>query len=271
VHNDVTLPEYTVLNMVLPIFHSFAHSHMCQVSYSPRYCEGYGLTDGEAMERLWSRIGRLATATRHMSAGAREITLEYAIRRQKSKKLGQLGEFLLARYNSATSIVQVALIGLGVTSSLVLPKVARTRLAAQLQEFRDLATKPLRYQTWIESDLERYYLTILDLEDCQDRALRSHLVEECCDWEDQLQIQQRVSAQHPDVQDAKRYQVWLYKLHQLRYHAGIYLAKKKELKSPISGGNHGAKKAGRLIVSIAKQRRKLNDLRKEYNKLAGKH
>ncbi|KAI8138651.1 hypothetical protein BJV82DRAFT_522983 [Fennellomyces sp. T-0311] len=41
-------------NMAIGIFHAYAHTMKCQVKYNPRYVEGYSLTDGESMERIWS-------------------------------------------------------------------------------------------------------------------------------------------------------------------------------------------------------------------------
>lgn len=37
-----------------------------QVKYSPRFREGFGLTDGEVMERLWSKVRRYSRMTKEM-------------------------------------------------------------------------------------------------------------------------------------------------------------------------------------------------------------
>lgn len=39
--------------------HAYGHQWACQLVYNPRLCEGLGLTDGEGVERLWSRLRRL--------------------------------------------------------------------------------------------------------------------------------------------------------------------------------------------------------------------
>ncbi|PLW49417.1 hypothetical protein PCASD_01979 [Puccinia coronata f. sp. avenae] len=36
-----------------PVFHAYAHEWGCQVKYNPRYQTGWGLSDGESLERLW--------------------------------------------------------------------------------------------------------------------------------------------------------------------------------------------------------------------------
>ena len=39
--------------------HSYAHQWACQLVYNPRLQEGFGLTDGEGDERIWSRLRKL--------------------------------------------------------------------------------------------------------------------------------------------------------------------------------------------------------------------
>ena len=75
--------------LAIPVFHSYGHKIDCQVSvhvhsqfvkttiidlyflttklkYSPRNLEGYGLTDGEVVERLWAYLRRFARMTKEM-------------------------------------------------------------------------------------------------------------------------------------------------------------------------------------------------------------
>ena len=39
--------------------HSYGHQWVCQLIYNPRIRKGLGLTDGEGVERIWSRFHRL--------------------------------------------------------------------------------------------------------------------------------------------------------------------------------------------------------------------
>ncbi|OAD75358.1 hypothetical protein PHYBLDRAFT_103725, partial [Phycomyces blakesleeanus NRRL 1555(-)] len=48
------------------IFHAYAHVQHCQVKLNPKYRDGFGLTDGECLERLWSYLNRFVTMTRKM-------------------------------------------------------------------------------------------------------------------------------------------------------------------------------------------------------------
>ncbi|KNZ79946.1 hypothetical protein J132_08423 [Termitomyces sp. J132] len=44
--------------------HAYAHQWACQIIYNPRIRTGVGLTDGEGVERLWSRMRKLIAVSR---------------------------------------------------------------------------------------------------------------------------------------------------------------------------------------------------------------
>ncbi|RXW16674.1 hypothetical protein EST38_g9188 [Candolleomyces aberdarensis] len=52
------------LLMATSVMHSYVHQWSCQLHYNPRLKTGLGLTDGENVERLWSRIRGLIGANR---------------------------------------------------------------------------------------------------------------------------------------------------------------------------------------------------------------
>ncbi|KNE95653.1 hypothetical protein PSTG_11018 [Puccinia striiformis f. sp. tritici PST-78] len=41
------------------VFHAYVHEWKCQVKYNPRFNAGWGLSDGEGLERLWSSLSPL--------------------------------------------------------------------------------------------------------------------------------------------------------------------------------------------------------------------
>ncbi|KAJ8080970.1 hypothetical protein PM082_017805 [Marasmius tenuissimus] len=49
------------------ILHSYGHQWVCQIFYNPRLRTGLGLTDGEGVERLWSRLRRIIGIERRSS------------------------------------------------------------------------------------------------------------------------------------------------------------------------------------------------------------
>ncbi|KAK0552574.1 hypothetical protein OC844_006413 [Tilletia horrida] len=68
-------PHRVRLVHVVSIFHVYGHDFGCQMKYSPRRTPGFGLTDGEALERLWSSLADLVPLTRKMSEADRNSTL----------------------------------------------------------------------------------------------------------------------------------------------------------------------------------------------------
>jgi hypothetical protein len=47
------------------VFHSYVHDWPCQLQFNPRYNTGWGLTDGEGLERLWSYLSSLVGPLRY--------------------------------------------------------------------------------------------------------------------------------------------------------------------------------------------------------------
>ncbi|PSS00733.1 hypothetical protein PHLCEN_2v4114 [Hermanssonia centrifuga] len=56
-------------------FHLPAHKASCRYKYSFRYLPGVGMTDGEAVERIWASLNTLALRTREMASGHRHDTI----------------------------------------------------------------------------------------------------------------------------------------------------------------------------------------------------
>lgn len=52
------------ISFAISVFHAYGHQWPCQVVYHPRKCVGFGLTDGEGCERVWSSIRKLISVLR---------------------------------------------------------------------------------------------------------------------------------------------------------------------------------------------------------------
>ena len=61
------------------VFHSYVHNWPCQVEYSPRFNEGWGFSDGEGLERLWSFLSPLVGCLRYATRNHRLAALEHLI------------------------------------------------------------------------------------------------------------------------------------------------------------------------------------------------
>jgi Kyakuja-Dileera-Zisupton transposase len=58
--------------------HAYGHQWACQLVYNPRLRKGLGLTDGEGVERLWSRLRKLIGITRSSGVSKHHLTYFHA-------------------------------------------------------------------------------------------------------------------------------------------------------------------------------------------------
>jgi len=54
--------------------HSFVHAWFCQLHFAPRFKKALGFTDGEGVERLWSRLCKLIPILRHVHVCVLQLT-----------------------------------------------------------------------------------------------------------------------------------------------------------------------------------------------------
>ena len=91
---DDLLAKYS---FAVPVFHAYGHKAECQVqnynhhvslfilcmcvkvSRNPRNIPGYTLSDGEAVERLWSYLRRFSAMTKEMRPAHRVDVLSHAL------------------------------------------------------------------------------------------------------------------------------------------------------------------------------------------------
>lgn len=57
------------------VFHAFVHQWSCQIQYNPRLNMDWGLSDGEGMERIWSRLASLISGLRYSTKAHRLAAL----------------------------------------------------------------------------------------------------------------------------------------------------------------------------------------------------
>lgn len=58
------------------VFHSFVHQWVCQLQYNPRLNMDWGMSDGEGMERIWSRLSSLVSSMRYSTKTHRLADLQ---------------------------------------------------------------------------------------------------------------------------------------------------------------------------------------------------
>jgi len=76
------------------VFHAYAHEASCQCLYHPRKREGFGLTDGEWLERLWSYLERFTKTTRIMTPSHRKLILSLALDHFAETRIQKIGNYL---------------------------------------------------------------------------------------------------------------------------------------------------------------------------------
>ncbi|KAG2079604.1 uncharacterized protein F5147DRAFT_749512 [Suillus discolor] len=82
------------------IFHAYGHQWACQIIYHPRKCEGFGLSDGEGCECLWSALKHLI-APLHISGFHQQLfVLNTQVRHLDNKNLSLYGNWLNRRWNN---------------------------------------------------------------------------------------------------------------------------------------------------------------------------
>ncbi|XP_060714607.1 uncharacterized protein LOC132838346 [Tachysurus vachellii] len=92
------------ISLAVPAFHVYGHKLPCQIKYSTRRLDGFGLTDGEGMERLWSFLRRFARVTKEMTPSHRLDLLTDALLHYGWRKSTDLEVQLLQRLDKAEKI-----------------------------------------------------------------------------------------------------------------------------------------------------------------------
>ncbi|KAI5986471.1 hypothetical protein EDD15DRAFT_2389853 [Pisolithus albus] len=97
------------LKFGISVFHAYGHQWPCQIVYHPRKCAGFGLSDGEGCERLWSSLKRLIPTLRVSGYHQRLFVLDNQIRHNHEKSYAALGQWLNKKWSLCKSKKSVAL------------------------------------------------------------------------------------------------------------------------------------------------------------------
>ncbi|KAI9496512.1 hypothetical protein BDB00DRAFT_785592 [Zychaea mexicana] len=83
------------------IFHITGHAPRYQIHYRPRLKEGWGIQDGEHLERLWSFLNGFVAMTRYMSSLNRRLTLTIALDFYTQQRTANIGTILYSLADSS--------------------------------------------------------------------------------------------------------------------------------------------------------------------------
>lgn len=79
--------------------HAYAHIQSCQVQRNPKFRDGFGLSDGEASERLWAYLNAFVRMTRKMGQYNRHLVVYRAIICRNKEKKANMGEYIINNFS----------------------------------------------------------------------------------------------------------------------------------------------------------------------------
>jgi hypothetical protein len=112
-----------------------------QIKYSPRRLTGFGLTDGEVLERLWSYLRRFGKMTKEMRPSHRIDVLSDAILhygRMSVAKLGKVINLSCTHMKRRNSAVREKLMKINTREILIIPRVRSTSCIVKIMPTRVL-------------------------------------------------------------------------------------------------------------------------------------
>ncbi|KAI8514450.1 hypothetical protein Bbelb_070410 [Branchiostoma belcheri] len=96
------------LSLAVDVFHSYGHNPLCQVKYSTRRLSGYGLTDGEGVERMWAYLRKFSRMSKEMSPDHRIDKLSDALRHYATFKVVDIEVSLKMKLDKAVKAERIA-------------------------------------------------------------------------------------------------------------------------------------------------------------------
>ncbi|KAI7940332.1 hypothetical protein MJO28_013984 [Puccinia striiformis f. sp. tritici] len=83
------------------VFHAYVHEWSCQVKYNPRYQRGWGLSDGESLERLWLSLSPLVSPLRYATRNNRLAALAHRCKFRNKQSIIKLASWLRKKFDQA--------------------------------------------------------------------------------------------------------------------------------------------------------------------------
>ncbi|OAV96048.1 hypothetical protein PTTG_26450 [Puccinia triticina 1-1 BBBD Race 1] len=68
--------ERNLLSFGTSVFHAYVHEWKCQLQYNPRLNDGWGMSDGEGMERIWAFLSPLIRQLRYCTKNHRLVAVD---------------------------------------------------------------------------------------------------------------------------------------------------------------------------------------------------
>ncbi|KAI6023439.1 hypothetical protein EDC04DRAFT_2869568 [Pisolithus marmoratus] len=97
------------LKFGISVFHAYGHQWPCQIVYHPHKCVGFGLSDGEGCEQLWSSLKMLIPILQVSGYHQRLFVLDNQICHFDKKAVAALGQWLNKKWTLCKSKKMLAL------------------------------------------------------------------------------------------------------------------------------------------------------------------
>ncbi|XP_066294857.1 uncharacterized protein [Branchiostoma lanceolatum] len=270
------------IELAIPIFHCYGHKSSCQILYSPRRKEGFGLTDGECVERLWSYLRGFNSITKEMTPTHRTDLLTDALLHYGRRKVADMHVSLVQNYDKAEKTYKLASDELKNIMEQAPVAVSEDDVETWRKNEIDLIKQWKRgrqrssLSQWKKTyalDLSVFFSIRDEMQSCTDGILRSALMAQYKEMEQKLVLTERKhkisrwKEDHDDYKttlllvDSEERRSLLEKLWREASERTFLLSLKKK----YPDGQAIAKKLGRLLKSINK---KLKKTIANYNKIA---
>ncbi|KAG2051809.1 hypothetical protein BDR06DRAFT_1060299 [Suillus hirtellus] len=154
----------------ISMFHASGHQWPCQIVYHPQKCVGFGLSDGEGCECLWSALKHLISVLQVLGYHQQLFVLDMQVHHLDLKSFEASGQWLAQKWMLCQKKKQVALEGL--TEVGIEEEILREEWAAQVahqtkplaRRLKNKAAEAITGVLTLEKTLESYQTIIHDLE-----------------------------------------------------------------------------------------------------------
>ncbi|KAG1856428.1 hypothetical protein F4604DRAFT_1590299 [Suillus subluteus] len=146
------------ISFAVAVFHAYGHQWPCQIIYHPRKREGFGLSDGEGCERLWSSLKQLIPSLRVSGFHQHFFVLDVQIRHLDTKSIQGYRHWLHRRWVHCQMKKNAAL------DSLLDLDVDEDILHAQWKAQIAHQTRPIPHKRQSQNKAAEVITTILALE-----------------------------------------------------------------------------------------------------------
>ncbi|PLW13612.1 hypothetical protein PCANC_16319 [Puccinia coronata f. sp. avenae] len=100
---DMFREERDCLTFGTSVFHLYVHNWKCQIEFSPRFNEGWGLSDGEGLERLWSFLSPLISSLWYSTRNHRLAALAHKVDFHNTRGIHQIVQWLRQKHRIASA------------------------------------------------------------------------------------------------------------------------------------------------------------------------